>query len=260
MRITTRNRLGYLSHHNVGGRVELIADRYEWPSTAPRASDVLHPARDTLSGVTVSVLAVRAPDDSAEASREADRLRRYASVRHPHLAEVRTVEERAGLLRVVCEPLEGDLLLDDGDRLDVRSVQRLATGVLEALAALHQAGVTHGAVSARALLLSHRTGPTAEPDVTLLPLPLLPDRPDLGPAAPDLGPGPAGRDADTTPADDVRAAATVLLALLRRTPRVGMEESVLAASLERELERAGGVGVPEAGDGRGTGEGGRVDA
>lgn len=227
--------------------MDLIADRYEWPPVARHSGDVLHPARDTLSGGTVSVLQVRAPDGVVQSAREAERLRRYATVRHPHLAEVRTIEERGRLIRVVCEPLQGDPTSDDRVQLAVRSVQRLAAGVLEALAALHRAGVTHGAVNARTLLLSHRTGPTAEPDITLLPLPLPPDRPIPVFASPVLG--PAGPGADPSPADDVRATATALLALLRRTPRIGMEESVLAASLERELERAGG-GLPGADDGR----------
>ena len=224
--------------------MQLIADRYEWEPPGQGDGHVLGPARDTLSGTTVSVLEVSAPEGAVESAREVDRLRRYARVHHPHLAEVRTVALDAGLLRVVCEPLEGELLdvAVCPAQLTVRTVQELAGRVLDALAAVHRAGLTHGAVSAGTLLLSRPRGTATGPDVTLLPVPVLPGRPAAGRHA--LGGVPGGRRSDVTPADDVRAAATVLLALLHRVPRSGMEEAVLATSLAQALTRAGGADAP----------------
>ncbi len=215
-----------------GSQVELIADRYRREPAGRSPGGILNPARDRLSGAVVSVLHVPAPDDAGGVAAEADRLRRYARVRHPHLAEVREVEAHAGSLDVVCEPLRGSVL-SSGEHshvTTVQDVQRLAGDVLEALAALHRSGVVHGAVSERCLLLSHRTGPTTEPEVTLLPLPAVP-------------PG-GGRGVTATRSDDVRAAATTFLALLDRTPKRGLDASVLAAGLARALRRAGGVGPP----------------
>ncbi len=224
--------------------MQLIADRYEWESPGQVDGHLLGPAHDTLSGTTVSVLEVSAPEGAAESAREVDRLRRYARVHHPHLAEVRTVAPDAGLVRVVCEPLEGALLdvTVHSAQLTVRTVQELAGRVLDALAAVHRAGLTHGAVRAETLLLSRPRGTATGLDVTLLPVPVLPRRPAAGRQEP--GGVPGGRRSDVTPADDVRAAATVLLALLRRVPRSGMEEAVLATSLAQALTRAGGVDAP----------------
>ncbi|WP_448638582.1 hypothetical protein [Geodermatophilus sp. URMC 63] len=202
----------------------------------------------------MSVLQLPAPDGAAATAAAVDRLRRSARVRHPHLAEVRDVEVRAGVLRVACEPLSGDLLSAPGERaMTVQTVQRLAGDVLDALAALHRSGVVHGAVGGSSLLLSHRTGPTTELDVTLLPVPAGPDRPGPGPAA--------DAAAEATPEDDVRAAATTFLALLDRTPKGGLDATVLAAGLARALQRAGGVtSTPGSGHGPDAGAGARAVA
>ncbi len=216
--------------------MESISDRYRREPAGRSPGGILNPARDRLSGALVSVLHVPAPDDAAAVAAEVGRLRRYARVHHPHLAELREVEAHPGSLDVVCEPLRGRVL-SSGEHshvTTVQDVQRLAGNVLEALAALHRSGVVHGAVSERSLLLSHRTGPATELEVTLLPLPAVP-------------PGD-GRGATATRSDDVRAAATTFLALLDRTPKQGLDASVLAAGLARALRRAGGVGPPSDGE------------
>ncbi|MGR7026289.1 hypothetical protein [Geodermatophilus sp. URMC 62] len=228
--------------------MESTAYRYELEVPGHSSSPVLHPGRDTVTGATVSILQLPAPDGAAATAAAVDRLRRSARVRHPHLAEVRDVEVRAGVLRVVCEPLSGDLLSAPGERaMTVQTVQRLAGDALDALAALHRSGVVHGAVGGSSLLLSHRTGPTTELDVTLLPVPAGTDRPGPGAAADAT----AGATAGATPEDDVRAAATTFLALLDRTPRGGLDAAVLAAGLARALQRAGGV-TPSHGSGDGA--------
>jgi hypothetical protein len=221
--------------------VRLIADRYDQePAGLPEGGLVLNPARDTRSGELVSILRVPAPVDAVAAAGELDRLQRFAQVHHPHLAEVLAVDLRAGMLCVVCESLEGELPTLDPQRtpLTVPAVQRMAMDVLDALGALHQAGVVHGAVGERCLLLSRPAGAT-DPDVLLLPVPFVPDPPDeRAPSAPV----PAQPRANLGPAEDVAAAAALLRALLQRVPKVGMEEAVLSAGLARFLERAAAGG------------------
>ena len=219
----------------------LIADRYdEEPAALPEGGPVLNPARDTWSGELVSILQVPAPVDAAAAARELDRLQRFAHVHHPHLAEVLAVDLRADTLVVVCRSLEGELLTLHPERapLTVRAVRRMATDVLDALRALHQAGVVHGAVGQRSLLLSSRAA-VEDPGVLLLPVPLSADLP--GERAP-WAPVPPQPPANPSPADDVDAAAALLRALLHRVPKVGMEEAVLSASLAGSLERAAAGG------------------
>ncbi|WP_146146082.1 hypothetical protein [Geodermatophilus tzadiensis] len=181
-----------------------------------------------------------APVDAGAAARELDRLQRFAHVHHPHLAEVLAVDLQADTLVVVCRSLEGELLTLHPQRtpLTVRAVQRMATDVLDALRALHQAGVVHGAVGERSLLLSPRAG-VEDPGVLLLPVPA-----SAGPAdepAP-WAPVPPRPPAEPGPADDVGAAAAFFRALLHRVPKVGMEEAVLSASLAGFLERAAAGG------------------
>jgi hypothetical protein len=226
--------------------VKLIAGRYDQdPASLPEGGPVLNPARDTQSGGLASILRVPAPVDAAAAARELDRLRRFAQIRHPHLAELVAVDPEEGMLCVVCEPLEGRLPIDQQRTpLTVRSVQRIATDLLDALRTLHRAGVVHGAVGERSLLLSRRAGAT-DPHVVLLPVPLLPDPGDV--PASTSAPAPPQPPANPSPAEDITAAAALLLTVLHRVPKVGMEEAVLSASLARFLERAS-AGGPRHGD------------
>jgi hypothetical protein len=222
--------------------VKLIADRYDQdPAALPDSVLVLNSARDTRSGGLVSILRVPAPVDAAAAARELNRLRRFAQVRHPHLAELVAVDPGADMLCVVCEPLEGRLPTDQQcTPLTVRSVQRIATDLLDALRALHEGGVVHGAVGERSLLLSRRAG-TTDPDVLLLPVPLLPDPREV--PASTSPPVPPQPPANPSPEEDIAAAADLLLALLHRVPKVGMEEAVLSARLARFLEGASAGGL-----------------
>jgi hypothetical protein len=231
--------------------VTLIAGRYDQdPAALPDGGPVLNPARDTRSGGLVSILPVPAPVDAAAAARELNRLRRFAQVRHPHLAELVAVDSAAGMLCVVCEPLEGRLPIDQQRTpLTVRSVQRIATDVLDALRALHRAGVVHGAVGERSLLLSRRAGAT-DAHVVLLPVPLPPDPREVERAS-TSAPVPPQPPANPSPAEDIAAAAALLLTVLHRVPKVGMEEAVLSASLARFLERAS-AGDPRHGDSGGA--------
>jgi hypothetical protein len=201
--------------------VKLIADRYDQdPAALPDSVLVLNSARDTRSGGLVSILRVPAPVDAAAAARELNRLRRFAQVRHPHLAELVAVDPGADMLCVVCEPLEGRLPTDQQcTPLTVRSVQRIATDLLDALRALHEGGVVHGAVGERSLLLSRRAG-TTDPDVLLLPVPLLPDPREV--PASTSPPVPPQPPANPSPEEDIAAASDLLLALLHRVPKVGM--------------------------------------
>jgi hypothetical protein len=225
-------------------QVKLIADRYDQdPAALPDSVLVLNPARDIRSGGLVSILRVPAPVDAAAAARELNRLQRFAHVRHPHLAELVAVDPDSDMLCVVCEPLEGRLPTDrQCTPLTVRSVQRIATDLLDALRALHQGGVVHGAVGERSLLVSRRAGAT-DPDVLLLPVPLLPD-PGKAPAS-TSPPVPPQPPANPSPEEDIAAAAALLLAVLHRVPKVGMEEAVLSARLARFLEGASAGGLPD---------------
>lgn len=206
--------------------VELIAGRW---APEPAGADRPGRARDTLTGGLVTVLRASAPADPAHRDRALDRLRRYARTRHPGLAEVRAVELTGDEIAVVCEPLTG-VLLDPGPPpagLTVGGLQELAAVLLDALAALHRAGVVHGAVAGDAVLLPTGRAPAA-PAVTLLPLPLRPAE------VPAPLPAPGG-----TAADDTVAAATVLLGLLGHVRPAGTEEEVLALGLSRAFERTG---------------------
>ncbi len=201
--------------------------RYEpWPA-GPRGGDpAVAPARDTLSGARVSVLQAAAAPTTHETL---ERLRAWTQVRHEHLAEVRAVEPVDERVLVVCEPLHGRPVLGQPDPpvVTVRAVHRLSAQLLGAVAALHRAGLVHGALTGQSVLLTRDGRIGGDVDLTLLPVPVATGTVATGTAATDRG-----RD------DDVAAAAGVLLGLLRRSPVGGLEESVLAAALTRELERA----------------------
>ncbi len=209
------------------------------------------PALDTLSGARVSVL--QAPVSPAEAGEAVTRLQRWSRVRHAHLAEVRAVEHDDDRLVVVCELLHGRPALDVRAPLavTVRSVHRLSTQLLGAVAALHQGGIVHGGVSGASVLLARESGVRADVTVTLLPVPVGDgERRDDESARPGRSGASSGADSDAAPSrdGDVAGAAAVLLALLRRAPVAGLEESVLAEALTRRLRRSVGEGDPHARD------------
>lgn len=213
-----------------------MAGRYERsPEVARREDWVLAPGRDTLSGAPVSVLEGAVAPQDAEVV--AERLQQWSRVRHDHLVEVRAVDALGDQVRVVCEPLRDLVSLDSlaGTDLTVRGVQQLSAQLLGALAALHRAGLVHGAVSGRSVLVPWGTNSRdGDPGgVTLLPLPA-PQRP--GPAE-DEAPRDLARLARGHRSGDVAAAAAMVRELLDGALAEGLEEAVLAASLRRQLEK-----------------------
>jgi hypothetical protein len=208
-----------------GDPVELIAGRYE-PGTGT-AGEVLGPARDTLSGGTVTVLRSPAPADALTRFQELDRLRRYAGSRHPALAGIRAVELLDDEFRVVCDPVTGVVLEPGAPPADltVDDVRNIAAGLLDAVAALHLAGVPQGWVRPGAVVV--RRGPSGAA-VTLLPLPVAREEAAVASSA-----GSAGGER--------QLAATLLLCLLRRIPVERPAAEAEAHRLRVALTAAGGT-------------------
>ena len=104
-------------------------------------------ARDTRLGrdVAIKVLANRLIDDAAILARIEREARLLASLNHPAIATIHSVEEYEGSPAIVMELIEGETLavrLFEGP-LPVPEVVRIAKQVSEALTAAHDRGVVH---------------------------------------------------------------------------------------------------------------------
>lgn len=202
--------------------MHLIAGRY-----VPVPDDggaIWNPARDTVSGALVSILRAPAPADALTRFQELDRVRRYAAVRRPHLAEVLTAEVHGGELHVVCRAV-GGRLLDPGSPppdLTVTDLRQIAADLLDALAALQLTGVVQGWFRPGVVLVPAVPARPGGAAVTLLPLPVT---------------GAPSTDAGAV--DDRARAATLLLRLLRHVRGTGREDDALADELAGALVRMG---------------------
>jgi hypothetical protein len=104
-------------------------------------------ARDTKLGrdVAIKVLANRVTDDAIVLARIEREARLLASLNHPAIATIHSVEEWEGSPAIVMELIEGETLavkLFDGP-LPVAEVVRIARHVSEALGAAHDRGIVH---------------------------------------------------------------------------------------------------------------------
>ena len=104
-------------------------------------------ARDTKLGrdVAIKVLANRVSDDGMVLARIEREARLLASLNHPAIATIHSVEEWDGAPAIVMELVEGDTLavkLFDGP-LPVPDVVRIARQVSEALTVAHDRGIVH---------------------------------------------------------------------------------------------------------------------
>jgi len=104
-------------------------------------------ARDTKLGrdVAIKVLANRVTDDPVITARIEREARLLASLNHPAIATIHSVEEWEGSPAIVMELVEGETLavkLFDGP-LPVPEVVRIAKQVSEALTAAHDRGIVH---------------------------------------------------------------------------------------------------------------------
>ena len=104
-------------------------------------------ARDTKLGreVAIKVLANRVTDDGVVLARIEREARLLASLNHPAIATIHSVEEWEGAPAIVMELIEGETLavkLFEGP-LPVPDVIRIAKQVSEALTAAHDRGIVH---------------------------------------------------------------------------------------------------------------------
>src|SRR5687768_9418604 len=104
-------------------------------------------ARDTRLGrdVAIKVLVNRLSEDAIVRARIEREARLLASLNHPAIATIHSVEEYEGSPAIVMELVEGETLavrLFDGP-LPVPEVIRIARQVSEALTAAHDRGIVH---------------------------------------------------------------------------------------------------------------------
>ncbi len=200
---------------------ELLSDRYQLDIRLGRDGDVaewLGTDRALARPVLVRIL-----DPAASAARIDGFLaavRAAAAVGHVHLADVYAADRlNAGGAYAVQEWAGGVTLghrLDAGEPLPLEDFLPNAAGLAEGLAALHAAGIVHGAVAATSVLFS-----AAHP-------------------AKLAGYGHQAAAAGASPADDVRALAGVLAAAAtgRRRAPLAVPPSDVRAGLPRQVDRA----------------------
>lgn len=145
-----------------GGRI--VADRYALEAVLHgRGLGVVWRARDLAGDRPVVVKRLRPPDwlPAAELPSLAARIGREvaaaAAVRHPAVAAVYDLVDEGGQPAVVMELVDGVTLHELVRRhgpLPPRRVAQLGAEALAGLAALHQAGVLHGAVSPGTVLVT----------------------------------------------------------------------------------------------------------
>jgi eukaryotic-like serine/threonine-protein kinase len=146
------------------GAGRLVADRYAIEAVLNGGGlGVVWRARDLASDRPVALKQLRRPDwlPAAELPSLAARVRHEvaaaATVRHPALAAVYELVDDGGRPVVVMELVDGVTLHELVRRhgpLPPRRGAQLAVEVLGGLAALHQAGVLHGAVSPGSVLVT----------------------------------------------------------------------------------------------------------
>ncbi|HET6501258.1 MAG TPA: hypothetical protein VFG87_10905 [Amycolatopsis sp.] len=141
----------------VGGRYRLVAEL---------GSDRRWRGRDEQSDTDVAIEGVRLPSASAAAERaalfehgRAERERRQAMALRAsaNLVFAEDVIADEDVLWCVTRLVEGRTLADDVSAygpLDAEAAERLATEMVAALAAAHEAGIAHGDISPAALLLT----------------------------------------------------------------------------------------------------------
>ncbi|MFC9235195.1 serine/threonine-protein kinase [Streptomyces decoyicus] len=133
----------------------VIADRYELVERLGRGGmGEVWQARDLSLNVDVAVKSIRMhPQDTTEPHRSAlayarKEAQHAAALRdHPNIVAVHDVVEHAGLPWTVMRLVRGhsvaELLEDEPDGLSVELIDRIARGVLAALAAAHGVGIIH---------------------------------------------------------------------------------------------------------------------
>ncbi|QIY53729.1 serine/threonine protein kinase [Streptomyces sp. RPA4-5] len=133
----------------------VIADRYELVERLGRGGmGEVWQARDLSLNVDVAVKSIRMhPQDTTEPHRSAlvyarKEAQHAAALRdHPNIVAVHDVVEHEGLpwtvMRLVRGQSVAELLEDEPDGLSVELIDRIARGVLAALAAAHGVGITH---------------------------------------------------------------------------------------------------------------------
>ncbi len=191
-------------------------------------------ARRDGADYRLQVLGYYASVDSARLQRLRHALRRAAGVSHPALESNVRLESLDGLYAVVADYKSGQLL---SERLSVSggmafgAARKLLRKVLEPVVKLHEAGVIHGQLAARNILVLDSKG---EHDVQLLGLGrnwlwdgTLAHAPTLA-LAPELIKG-----AEPTPASDVYALAALIYELLTGQPlfSAGSPQELLMAHL-----------------------------
>lgn len=232
--------------------------RYETRQLASAGRPVqLLAAYDTVLQRSVSLLLLPRSTSLSERLALRLQLRHLAGVQHLHLAHIFDVVDSPAGLAVVVESLPGAVLLSDlpANSLGRGDAQRVVTEVGEALAALREAGLAHGAVSTSAVAL------TPDRRALLLPLPTRTDaRPaddvddlsrlvteieasSLAAAEPrSAGPGAATRTADRRPGS-TPSLPSVPSAVPSEAGRSARDRGALRASGSRlALVLAGGFG------------------
>lgn len=138
------DQLVQLDSHGPTVAVELLAGRYELGPVLGRGGlAVTRRAIDRRIGRAVAVKTLTG-DDRARFVREAQLLARFD---HPGIVRVYEAFEDGGAAHLVMELLGGPSLAGLGRRLDAGEVAGLATGIGEALAAVHASGMLHRDVS-----------------------------------------------------------------------------------------------------------------
>lgn len=200
-------------------------------------------ARDEVAGERVVVKALRT--GAGEDRRVLREARSIATVRHPNVVELRDVIEDQRRSFLVMEFAEGGSLAQrlEAGPLDQAEVLRVGLGVLDALAAVHQAGIVHRDVKPSNVLLT-RAGVVkladfglaraTDADATLAPGPLAPAVGTLRYMAPELARGrPAGV------ASDLYSAAATLYECLTGRPYVETKPNESAVEIQMRVASMG---------------------
>ena len=106
----------------------------------------------------LKVLAPELAGNAAARQRFAREARSAAAVVHPHVIEIRTVDEHDGLPYLVMPAVEGCSVQDKVDRtgpLEIVAAVRIATQIAEGLAAAHARGLVHRDIKPGNVLLEN---------------------------------------------------------------------------------------------------------
>lgn len=126
---------------------ELFAGRYRILAAVGHggAGEVLR-ARDEIAGQEVALKILFPGGGGTTLERLRRELRLVRELHHPGILRIHDIGEEGGLLYLVSDFLDGETLeerLKGGGGLDSRAVVAILGGLLEALAAAHEAGVVH---------------------------------------------------------------------------------------------------------------------